>query len=59
MSKKKIDIFKGRTKEWDNTEWQGRSKTQVEGTNFIVHYTILTTIVIGVIYGLIKIIANI
>jgi hypothetical protein len=47
------------SEKWNKFEWQGRSKKQVEGTNFIVHYTILTTIVIGVIYGLIKIIANI
>lgn len=27
---KKPNIFEGRTKEWDSTDWQGRSKKQVE-----------------------------
>ena len=33
MGKNKPDNFKGRTKEWDKTQWQGRSKRQVE-TNY-------------------------
>ena len=30
MGKNKVDIFEGRTKEWDSNLWQGRSKRQVE-----------------------------
>ena len=35
MSKNKPNILKGRTKEWDNNEWQGRSRRQVEANNQI------------------------
>ena len=30
MKKNKVNIFEGRTKEWDSSLWQGRSKRQVE-----------------------------
>jgi uncharacterized membrane protein YidH (DUF202 family) len=43
---------------WNRFEWQGRSKKQVESTNIIVHYTILTTIVIGLIYILFNFLSN-
>ena len=33
MGKNKPEVFKGRTKEWDENQWQGRSKRQVE-TNY-------------------------
>lgn len=40
MSKNKPDISKGRTKEWDHNEWQGRSKRQVEANNQIGCYVV-------------------
>jgi len=38
---KSNDIFKGRTKEWDRNEWQGRSQEQVEGNYKILDWTLM------------------
>ena len=38
---KSNDIFKGRTKEWDRNEWQGRSQEQIEGNYKILDWTLL------------------
>lgn len=38
---KSINIFKGRTKEWDRNEWQGRSQEQVEGNYKILDWTLM------------------
>jgi len=32
-------IFEGRTKEWNRNDWQGRSKSQVEGNYKILDWT--------------------
>jgi len=52
MSKNKPDIFKGRTKEWDSNEWQGRSKRQVENNEKLsgISWILLATFLIG--YGI-------
>lgn len=38
---KSKDIFKGRTKEWDRNEWQGRSQEQIEGNYKILDWTLM------------------
>ena len=38
--KKDVDVFKGRTKEWDRNQWQGRSRSQVEGNYKILDWTL-------------------
>lgn len=38
---KSNDIFKGRTKEWDRNEWQGRSQEQIEGNYKILDWTLM------------------
>jgi hypothetical protein len=35
-----IDIFEGRTKEWNRNDWQGRSQEQVEGNYKILDWTL-------------------
>jgi hypothetical protein len=55
MGKKKSpNLIEGRTKEWNESEWQGRSKKQVESINYSLYYILLTAIVGLLIYGLIK-----
>ncbi len=56
MSKKKPDIFKGRTKEWDSNEWQGRSRNQVETSETLAGISMFACIAIMlglIIYNLI------
>ena len=36
-----IDILEGRTKEWNPNDWQGRSKSQVEGNYKILDWTLM------------------
>jgi hypothetical protein len=57
MKKNKVNIFEGRTKEWDTSEWQGRRRDQVEGTNRITHWVIIIGIATLFIYGFIKFIS--
>jgi hypothetical protein len=55
MGKKKSpNLIEGRTDEWNESEWQGRSKKQVESINYSLYYTFLSAIVGLLIYGLIK-----
>lgn len=57
MAKKKSpNLIESRTEEWNASEWQGRSKEQVESTTYSLYYTIVTAVVVLLIYGLIKII---
>ena len=51
-SKKKVNIFKGRTKEWDTQKWQGRSKHQVEANYKVMGFTFMVVIAALVLYGL-------
>jgi hypothetical protein len=47
--KKKVDIFKSRTQEWDNDFYQGKRKDQVE---FSEKVAFISVIVIFVILGM-------
>ena len=38
---KVIDILEGRTKEWNPDDWQGRSRSQVEGNYKILDWTLM------------------
>ena len=51
-SKKKVNIFKGRTKEWDTQKWQGRSKHQVEANYKVMGFTFMVVVASLVLYGL-------
>jgi hypothetical protein len=51
-SKKKVNIFKGRTKEWDTQKWQGRSKYQVEANYKVMGFTFMVVVTSLVVYGL-------
>ena len=51
-SKKKVNIFKGRTKEWDTQKWQGRSEHQVEANYKVMGFTFMVVIAALVLYGL-------
>jgi hypothetical protein len=48
-NKKKVDIFKSRTQEWDNDFYQGKRKDQVE---FSEKVAFISVIVIFVILGM-------
>ena len=52
MSKNKPNILKGRTKEGDNNEWQGRSRRQVEANNQIGCYAVTGALFISFIIWL-------
>ena len=55
--KKNLDLLEGRTKEWDSSNWQGRSQRQVEDNHKImgVALTGLFVVLIGlIIYGLVS-----
>lgn len=57
MGKNKPDNFKGRTKEWDENQWQGRSKRQVETNYRMMDITVAAALIcfVGiVIYKLIS-----
>ena len=47
--KKKVDIFKSRTQEWDNDFYQGKRKDQIE---FSEKVAFISVIVIFVILGM-------
>jgi hypothetical protein len=48
-NKKKVDIFKSRTQEWDNDFYQGKRKDQIE---FSEKVAFISVIVIFVILGM-------
>ena len=50
----KPNIFKGRTKEWDSNEWQGRSKQQVENNEFISMVSVMGLIGLSIIMAVIN-----
>lgn len=55
--KKNLDSLEGRTKEWNESDWQGRSQRQVEDNHKImgVALTGLFVVLIGlIIYGLVS-----
>lgn len=55
--KKNLDLLEGRTKEWNESDWQGRSQRQVEDNHKImgVALTGLFVVLIGlIIYGLVS-----
>ena len=45
MSKVKPNVFKGRTKEWNPNDYQGRSRQQVETNEKISGYSILAVVI--------------
>ena len=50
-SKKKVDIFKSRTQEWDNDFYQGKRKDQVQFSEKIVGISLIAIFVIlGMLY---------
>ena len=51
-SKKKVNIFKGRTKEWDTQKWQGRREYQVEANYKVMGFTFMVVVAAFVLYGL-------
>ena len=54
---KKVNIFEGRTKEWNEKDWQGRTQKQVEDNHKIMGIALLglfTTLVGLIIYGIFK-----
>ena len=53
-SKKKVNIFKGRTKEWDTQKWQGRTKQQVESNYKVMGYGFIIIIGVAIAYGLVS-----
>ena len=48
------NIFEGRTKEWDNNDWQGRSKKQVEQNYKAIGYGCLGIIIALIIMSVIS-----
>ena len=53
-SKKKVNIFKGRTKEWDTQKWQGRTKQQVESNYKVMGYGFIIIIGVAIAHGLVS-----
>ena len=49
---KKPNIFEGRTKEWNSSDWQGRSKKQVESSAKVMGLTVTLVVAVFVLYGL-------
>ena len=47
MKKKNIDLFEARTKEWDASSYQGRTKDQVENNYKVIGLTIVSVIVVA------------
>jgi len=55
--KKNLDLLEGRTKEWNESDWQGRSQRQVEDNHKIMGVALvgLFVMLIGmIIYGLVS-----
>lgn len=54
MKKKNIDLFEARTKEWDASSYQGRTKDQVESNYKVIGLTIVSVIVVALFYLIIS-----
>ena len=54
MKKKNIDLFEARTKEWDASSYQGRTKDQVENNYKVFGLTIVSVIVVALFYLIIS-----
>jgi hypothetical protein len=52
MKNKKINIFEGRTNEWDSNEWQGRSQRQVENNYKVMKYAFIISLGFLIGYGI-------
>lgn len=48
--KKKYTMFEARTKEWDASVYQGRSKRQVENNYKVIGLLVVSVIVIALLY---------
>jgi uncharacterized membrane protein YidH (DUF202 family) len=56
MAKNTPEVFKGRTKEWDRNEWQGRSRRQVETSEGLAGISMIAIVVMVlglIVYNLI------
>lgn len=51
---KKPNIFKGRTKEWDENSHQGKTKKQISDSEKIIAYAFIITLSAAVGYGLVN-----
>jgi hypothetical protein len=48
---KKPNIFKGRTKEWDESQWQGKRNEQVEFSQMVIGACFVIAFVIaGIVF---------
>lgn len=45
MNKKK-DLLKGRTKEWDTNDWQGRTERQVKGSEMASFWAFVGMVIV-------------
>ena len=52
--KKKYTMMEGRTKEWDASVYQGRSKRQVENNYKVIGLTIISVVVVLLIYVIVN-----
>ena len=48
--KKKYTMMEARTKEWDASVYQGRSKRQVENNYKVIGLTVVSVVVIALLY---------
>ena len=48
--KKKYTMMEARTKEWDASVYQGRSKRQVENNYKVIGLTIVSVVVVALLY---------
>ena len=51
--KKKYTMMEARTKEWDASVYQGRSKRQVENNYKVIGLTVVSVVVIALLYFII------
>ena len=52
--KKKYTMMEARTKEWDASVYQGRSKRQVENNYKVIGLTIVSVVVVLLIYVIVN-----
>ena len=48
--KKKYTMMEARTKEWDASVYQGRSKRQVENNYKVIGLTVVSVVIIALLY---------
>ena len=48
--KKKYTMMEARTKEWDASVYQGRSKRQVENNYKVIGLTVVSVVVVALLY---------